>query len=186
MVELRTRILGLIAPMLLLSCAGMTLAQQEDGPATIGNVTAVLHATRSNNEHTAPAEKNPRHRIRRDEMLLPSFPLWPELNEQVIMGPNGFTARQSAECQKKTATKMIPAICRLFAARHTVARELLGGSAGSLETSERINFWRTTGLRNGTSDSILFSRSSWRPTCPIDLLDRLHRSIRCAVQLRCV
>jgi len=47
-------------------------------------------------EHPAPAERNPQYRIGRDDVLLITFPLSPELNQKVIVRPDGHISLQSA------------------------------------------------------------------------------------------
>jgi protein involved in polysaccharide export with SLBB domain len=53
-------------------------------------------ADRSEADHPVPAERNPRYRICRDDVLLLSFPLSPELNQKVMVQPDGFISLQTA------------------------------------------------------------------------------------------
>jgi polysaccharide biosynthesis/export protein len=95
--ELRTRILGLLAVALLMAHPRVGRAQQEPVSATTGNTNAVSPAMNpSAAEHMAPTERNPRYKICRDDILLLSFPLSPELNQKVIVQPDGFITLQSA------------------------------------------------------------------------------------------
>jgi hypothetical protein len=158
MVELRTRILGLIAGMLMLGWTGLTPAQRELGRAMIGNATAVPHATSSNDEHMAPAERNLPHKVRRNGDLFLFFPLSLELNHAVVSQLDGFITLHSAGIQTKTMDKAIPGLCRLLAARNRTARQLLVGFIPRLATPERIEFWRTTGLRNRPPESFVLRR----------------------------
>jgi len=47
-------------------------------------------------QRPVPAERNPRYRIGRDDVLSISFPLSPELNQRVVVQPDGFISLQSA------------------------------------------------------------------------------------------
>jgi hypothetical protein len=158
MVGLRTRVLGLVIGMLMLSCAGLTPPRRERGRATIGNANAVLHATRSNDEHTEPAERNPRHRVRRNNELLLFLPLSLEVIQTVTSQLDGFVTLQSAGSQTRTTDKATPGFCRLLAARNTTARQLLVRLTPGLATPERKESWRTRRLTNRTSDSLVLHR----------------------------
>jgi polysaccharide biosynthesis/export protein len=46
--------------------------------------------------HAIPAERNPRYKIGRNDVLAISFPLTPELNQKVTVQPDGFISLQSA------------------------------------------------------------------------------------------
>jgi polysaccharide biosynthesis/export protein len=46
--------------------------------------------------HPVPAERNPRYRIHRSDVLLISFALSPEYNQRVTVQPDGFITLQSA------------------------------------------------------------------------------------------
>src|SRR5215510_3716591 len=49
-----------------------------------------------NPEHPSPAERTPRYKICRDDVLALSFPLSPELNQKVTVQPDGFISLQNA------------------------------------------------------------------------------------------
>jgi polysaccharide export outer membrane protein len=86
---------GWLGVALLLVCQA-TPAQQERALTVNGSANAVAAAGSGEANHTAPAERNPRYRICRDDVLLISFPLSPELNQKVTVQPDGFVSLQSA------------------------------------------------------------------------------------------
>jgi protein involved in polysaccharide export with SLBB domain len=92
----RSQLLGFLSIVLLLSVYLPAAAQQEQS-ATASKPANVLSASANSDvHHPAPAERNPRYRICRDDVLLLSFPLSPELNQKVIVQPDGFISLQSA------------------------------------------------------------------------------------------
>src|ERR1700720_2763127 len=96
MKERRTRIFILFGVALLSAWPGATPAQKERALPVSRNADATTASTRSDVDHTVPAERNPRYRICRDDVLVLSFPLSPELNQKVIVQPDGFISLQSA------------------------------------------------------------------------------------------
>jgi polysaccharide export outer membrane protein len=90
------RILMSFGVALLLSWPGAAPAQQGPNRLVSGNSNAVTAPAPSDADHPAPAERNPRYRICRDDVLALSFPLSPELNQKVIVQPDGFISLQSA------------------------------------------------------------------------------------------
>lgn len=82
--------------MLLLGCCAGTRAQQDR--TQTANTPAGIQANepRSDVSHPAPAERNPRYRICREDVLLLSFSLSPELNQKVTVQPDGYISLQSA------------------------------------------------------------------------------------------
>jgi polysaccharide biosynthesis/export protein len=93
MKEQRKLIFTLFA--LLLTWPAPAPAQQERALAVSGNSNALPASARTDADHPAPAERNPRYRICRDDVLLLSFPLSPELNQRVTVQPDGFISLQS-------------------------------------------------------------------------------------------
>lgn len=89
------RILVWLGVTLLLSSPAMG-AQQERPLAVNLPANGAAIAGRDDANHNAPAERNPRYRICRDDVLMISFPLSPELNQKVIVQPDGFISLQSA------------------------------------------------------------------------------------------
>jgi polysaccharide export outer membrane protein len=72
-------------------------AVRQEQPATASKPSNLLPASaNSDAHHPVPAERNPRYRICRDDVLALSFPLSPELNQKVTVQPDGFISLQSA------------------------------------------------------------------------------------------
>jgi polysaccharide biosynthesis/export protein len=94
MKEGRWRILSWLGVVLLLFCPAAP-AQQGRGAPLSENSNAVPASGRSDADHPAPAERNPRYRICRDDVLVLSFPVSPELNQKVMVQPDGFISLQS-------------------------------------------------------------------------------------------
>jgi polysaccharide export outer membrane protein len=92
-----TRILSWLGAVLLLSCPAAAPAQQQKRALLVNATANTVPATsRNDTDHVAPAERNPRYRICRDDILLLSFPLSPELNQKVTVQPDGFISLQGA------------------------------------------------------------------------------------------
>jgi len=89
------RIVGWLGVILLVTCPA-TPAQQERPLNVNGPSNAIAAADRRQADHVAPEERNPRYRICRDDVLLLSFTLSPELNQKVIVQPDGFISLQNA------------------------------------------------------------------------------------------
>jgi polysaccharide export outer membrane protein len=90
-----TRIRSWLGVVLLLNCPGAALGQQKPAQTLNGIANAGPAASGSVADHVPPAERNPRYRICRDDVLLLSFPLSPELNQKVIVQPDGFISLQN-------------------------------------------------------------------------------------------
>jgi len=107
------RMLGWLSVLLLLICPA-THAQQVrgvtwNGPADGG---------RGETDHTAPAQRNPRYLISRDDVLTISFPLSPELNQKVTVQPDGFISLQNAgdiHVQGLTAPAAVEVVKKAYA-----------------------------------------------------------------------
>jgi polysaccharide export outer membrane protein len=80
----------------LLLTSQATVAQQKSPLTASLPANGAAIAGRDEADHTAPAERNPRYRICRDDVLMISFPLSPELNQKVTVQPDGFISLQSA------------------------------------------------------------------------------------------
>ena len=118
MKERRTQILILLGVPLLLTWPGATPAQQERALPVSRNVNAMTASARSDADHPAPAERNPRYRICRDDVLVLSFPLSPELNQKVIVQPDGFISLQGAgyvHVEGLTVSGVVEAVKRAYA-----------------------------------------------------------------------
>lgn len=94
--ELATRILGVFAAAGLLACAGVVPAQEIRAFGADAAEKAVPSAISRDAQQPAPVERNPRYKICRDDVLSLSFPLSPELNQKVVVQPDGFISLQSA------------------------------------------------------------------------------------------
>ncbi len=116
-----TRIRSWLGVVLLLSCPAAAPAQQKRAQALNGIANAVPAASPSDTNHVAPAERNPRYRICRDDVLLLSFPLSPELNQRVIVQPDGFISLQNVGdvyVQGLTVRELVEAVKKAYA--HTL------------------------------------------------------------------
>jgi len=113
-----TRILTLFGMTVLLGWPGPALAQQERALAASENSNSVPASARSEADHPAPAERNPRYRICRSDVLVLSFPLSPELNQKVIVQPDGFISLQNAgyiHVEGLTAAGVVEAVKKAYA-----------------------------------------------------------------------
>src|SRR5580658_3363882 len=91
-----TTILTLFGMTALLGLSGPSPAQQERALAVSENSSSVPAPAGSQADRPAPAERNPRYRICRSDVLVLSFPLSPELNQKVTVQPDGFISLQNA------------------------------------------------------------------------------------------
>ena len=93
--EVMTRLLtALIVVLLLLS--GRAGAQQPNSVAVNRPASVAATVGQGEAEHVAPMERNPRYKICRDDVLSISFPLSPELNQKLMVQPDGFISLQNA------------------------------------------------------------------------------------------
>jgi polysaccharide export outer membrane protein len=96
MLELDMRVLSFFGVVLFFTCGAATQAKQERALPASSNMITERVAVTNDGERPAPTERNPRYRICRDDVLLLSFPLSPELNQKVIVQPDGFVSLQGA------------------------------------------------------------------------------------------
>ena len=96
MKEQRSRIPILFVMALLLARPVLAAAQQGRALTLSRSASAAPASAPNRADHTAPAERNPRYTICRDDVLALSFPLSPELNQKVMVQPDGFISLQSA------------------------------------------------------------------------------------------
>jgi len=96
MKELRRRFLSLFSVALFVSCGAVTKAQQNSSPPVGADANTASSAASRNADRPAAAERNPRYKICRDDILLLTFPLSPELNQKAIVQPDGFITLQTA------------------------------------------------------------------------------------------
>jgi polysaccharide export outer membrane protein len=81
--------------LLLISCAEVSA---QKGQTIVVNTSANVAPNAGQNDasHPAPAERNPRYQICRQDVLLLSFPLSPEFNQKVTVQPDGYISLQGA------------------------------------------------------------------------------------------
>ena len=97
--------LSMLSVMLLANVCLAAAAQQQQPSADTGA------------HHPAPAERNPRYRICRDDILSLSFPLSPELNQKLTVQPDGFISLQGAGdlyVQGLTVRELVQAIKKAY------------------------------------------------------------------------
>jgi polysaccharide export outer membrane protein len=97
--------LGLLSVMLLVNICLAAAAQQQQPSAN------------TDMQHPAPAERNPRYRISREDVLSLSFPLSPELNQKLTVHPDGFITLQGAGdlyVQGLTVRELVQAIKKAY------------------------------------------------------------------------
>jgi polysaccharide biosynthesis/export protein len=90
-----SRNLGWLALLILLLCP-ITRAQQQHPRAIPAATGALPVPSQGAAAPVAPAQRNPRYRISRDDVLVFSFPLSPEWNQKVTVQPDGFVSLQGA------------------------------------------------------------------------------------------
>ena len=95
MKEQKWRIPILFAVALLLAWPGLAAAQQARALTLSRSASAAPPSAPKGADHPAAAERNPRYTICRDDVLALSFPLSPELNQKVMVQPDGFISLQS-------------------------------------------------------------------------------------------
>ena len=90
------QVLGLLTIVLFVNIHLSNAAQQEQSGTSGKPVNLLSGSADSDAHHPAPAERNPRYRICRDDVLSLSFSLSPELNQKVTVQPDGFISLQGA------------------------------------------------------------------------------------------
>jgi len=97
--------LGLLGVMLLVNICLAAATQQQQLSAD------------SDIHHPAPAERNPRYRICRGDVVSLSFPLSPELNQKLTVQPDGFVSLEGAGdlyVQGLTVRELVQAIKKAY------------------------------------------------------------------------
>jgi protein involved in polysaccharide export with SLBB domain len=116
--ERASRVFILLAVAILL-CSSLPTAAQQEPPVDSAKPTSKLDpSSTSQVQYPAPAERNPRYRICREDVLLISFPLSPELNQKVMVQPDGFITLQSARdvrIEGLTVPGVIEAVKKVYA-----------------------------------------------------------------------
>jgi polysaccharide biosynthesis/export protein len=100
-----TQSVGLLNVMLLVSICLAAAAQQQQPSAN------------TDTYRPTPAERSPRYRICRDDVLSLTFPLSPELNQKLTVQPDGFVSLQGAGdlyVQGLTVRELIQAIKKAY------------------------------------------------------------------------
>jgi polysaccharide export outer membrane protein len=114
----RKQILNFLALACLLSLSWPSAAQQNQPPGATAPANLLAPATTDQVEYPAPAQRNPRYRICRDDVVLLSFPLSPEWNQKVTVQPDGFISLQGAGdvyVQGLTVRELVEAVKKAYA-----------------------------------------------------------------------
>lgn len=110
--------LGLLT-ILLFAIIYLPAAAPQEQPASTSKPAKLLApAANGDVHHPVPAERNPRYRICRDDVLSFSFALSPELNQKVTVQPDGFISLQSAGdlyVQGLTVRELVEAVKKAYA-----------------------------------------------------------------------
>lgn len=102
----------------LLAAAPATNAQQLHALSATGKAGAELSTAKASDDHVTPAERNPRYRICRDDVMNITFALSPELNQKATVQPDGFVSLQNAgsvHLEGLTVPEAIEAIKKAYA-----------------------------------------------------------------------
>ena len=112
-----SQLLGLLTIVLLANIFLPVAAPQGQPASATRSANLVSPETTSDVSNPAPAERNPRYRICRDDVLSLSFPLSPELNERVTVQPDGFISLQGAGdlyVQDLTVRELVKAVKKAY------------------------------------------------------------------------
>ena len=116
MAERRRWMLGWLGLSLLLSFS-VAAAAQEHHANSSEPANGASPAGSQDAQRPTPAERNPRYRISRDDVLALTFPLSPELNQKVTVQPDGFISLQNAGdvyVQGLTVRELVQAIKKAY------------------------------------------------------------------------
>jgi polysaccharide export outer membrane protein len=95
MIELAMRVLGLLGSVLLPGSGILAqVREQVAAPAATPIAEATTNANVRDTQRPTPTERHLRYQICRDDILVLSFPLSPELNQKVMVQPDGFISLQ--------------------------------------------------------------------------------------------
>jgi polysaccharide export outer membrane protein len=115
-----SQVLGLLSIVFFVNIYLSNAAQQEQS-GTAGKPVNLLSASADRDvQRPAPAERNPRYRICRDDVLSLSFSLSPELNQKVTVQPDGFISLQGAGdlyVQGLTVRELVEAVKKAYAGK---------------------------------------------------------------------
>ena len=115
-----TQFLGLLSIVLFVNSYVSKAAQQEQSGIAGKPANLLPASAESDVQHPAPAERNPRYRICRDDVLSLSFSLSPELNQKVTVQPDGFISLQGAGdlyVQGLTVRELVEAVKKAYAGK---------------------------------------------------------------------
>jgi polysaccharide biosynthesis/export protein len=87
----------ILALLSLISCSWRANAQQGRTTGTNDSGNSLETVAHADSDRPAPAERNPRYRICREDVITLSFPLSPELNQKVTVQPDGYISLQNAD-----------------------------------------------------------------------------------------
>lgn len=112
-----SRFLGLLS-IVLLANIYLPAAAAQGQPASASKPMNSLSPTgKSDVDRPVPAERNPRYRICRDDVLSLSFSLSPELNRKVTVQPDGFISLEGAGdlyVQGLTVRELVEAVKKAY------------------------------------------------------------------------
>lgn len=118
MKERAGRVFVLLAAVFLLHCSLLAAGQQELSDDTAKPASQLVPSPDIELQRPAPAERNPRYRISRGDVLLLSFALSPEWNQKVTVQPDGFISLQGAgdvNVQGLTVRELVQAVKKAYA-----------------------------------------------------------------------
>jgi polysaccharide export outer membrane protein len=95
MIQRVARTVGWLAITLFLIYPVQLAAQKESATNTKKAADSGTAVSQGQVDHPTPGERNPRYKICRDDILLLTFPLSPELNQKVTVQPDGYISLQS-------------------------------------------------------------------------------------------
>lgn len=95
MMKLVARMVVLLAASGWLMSTSVLQGQQAESVGARPMTSADASSGSQEAEHIPPGERNPRYQICRDDVLVLTFPLSPELNQKVMVQPDGFIGLQN-------------------------------------------------------------------------------------------
>lgn len=113
-----SQFLGLLFILSLVSVYLPAAVPQEQAATASKPADLLSPAANTDVHHPAPAERFPRYRICREDVLSLSFPLSPEWNQKVTVQPDGFISLQGAGdlyVQGLTVRELVQAVKKAYA-----------------------------------------------------------------------
>jgi polysaccharide biosynthesis/export protein len=116
---LRIRAIEIGLTVMSMSCPGVVLAAQPAKCADCSATAATLNDGSSQSADDRPVlqQRNPRYRIMRDDVLMISFPLVPELNQKLTVQPDGYINLQGAGSlyvQEMTVPELVDSLKKAY------------------------------------------------------------------------